>query len=169
MLIFQVAREDPRWSGSIGISRVKLMTRNLFSLVRELLGYRVERGVTVEISIVLTNDEEISLLNKNYRGVEGPTNVLSFPLYEREFPLCLGHEKYVALGDIVLSIDSIERESAEQNKFLREHLSHLIVHGLLHLLGFDHIAKEEAEIMERAEMVLLHRFEKLFLESYSQR
>jgi probable rRNA maturation factor len=137
------------------------MLKNIFSLTQELLGYEIARGVIIEISIILTNDEKIRFLNRDHRGIDSPTNVLSFPTYERELARCLKYEKYISLGDIVLSIDSIERESIEQNKFFSEQLSLMIVHSLLHLLGFDHGDDAEAEIMETAEAIILHQLSRL--------
>ncbi|MDR1425605.1 MAG: rRNA maturation RNase YbeY [Rickettsiales bacterium] len=157
-----IALEDRRWSRVVGVARVRLMAKNIFVLLVELLGYRIERGATVEISIVLTSDKRISILNENTRNVAGPTNVLSFPIYEREFIRYSKYEKYMPLGDIVLSLDTLEKECLEQNKFFGDHLSLLVVHSLLHLLGFDHRDDAEAEDMEKAEIVILHRLKNMF-------
>jgi probable rRNA maturation factor len=98
-----------------------------------------------EVSVVLSNDEFIQELNKDYRGKDKPTNVLSFP---NEPPM---------LGDIILAIETIENEAISQKKQFEDHLSHLIVHGTLHLLGYDHIEDEEAEEMEALEIEILGR------------
>lgn len=97
----------------------------------------------IEVSIVLTNDIEIQKLNKQYRGKDKPTNVLSF---EQELPI---------LGDIVLAYETIKKESKEQNKSFKAHFTHLLIHGLLHLLGFDHQAQQDADKMEGLEIELL--------------
>lgn len=94
-----------------------------------------------EISVVLTDDSEIRQLNKQWRGKDKPTNVLSFP-----------QDEDVVLGDIILSLQTIKAEAAEQSKPLPHHFSHLAVHGLLHLLGYDHENDAEAEEMENLEI-----------------
>ena len=101
------------------------------------------RGHDMEIAIVLANDEEIRELNKQFRGKNKPTNVLSFPNEEEP------------LGDVILSYDTIEREAEEQGKTFRDHAAHLIVHGVLHLLGFDHENARDAKKMEAIEVKLL--------------
>jgi probable rRNA maturation factor len=100
-----------------------------------------------EVSIVLCDDAFIQALNAKWRGEDKPTNVLSFPAdFEGHAP---------ALGDIVIAYETVAREAAEENKSLRDHLSHMIVHGFFHLLGFDHEDEAEAEEMEAAEVKAL--------------
>ncbi|MES2677925.1 MAG: rRNA maturation RNase YbeY [Pseudomonadota bacterium] len=115
----------------------------------------------IEISILLTNDEQIQELNKNYRHKNKPTNVLSFPLLDGKkikngnfSKLDLG-TNYLALGDIVISYQTVLRESEEQNKTFIDHLTHLIIHSLLHLIGFDHNQEKMAKIMEDLEVKIL--------------
>lgn len=103
----------------------------------------------VELSVLLSDDETIQNLNKTHRGKDKPTNVLSFPL-----PAPPPHDENEArpLGDIALAYETVAREAEEQNKRFAAHLSHLTVHGLLHLLGFDHEkGKPEAMVMEALE------------------
>ncbi len=102
-----------------------------------------------EICIMLANDALIQTLNREYREKDSPTNVLSFT-YEN-------HGKDEPLGDIVLARETILREAEEQMKTLREHFIHLLVHGTLHLLGYDHEEEEEAENMENTEIWILQR------------
>lgn len=96
-----------------------------------------------EISVVLTDDAEIQTLNKEWRGKDKPTNVLSFP-----------QDEDLLLGDIILSLGTIENEARSQDKALADHTAHLIVHGLLHLLGYDHEDEGEAEEMESLEIAI---------------
>lgn len=96
-----------------------------------------------EVSVVLGDDAFVQGLNKQYRGKDKPTNVLSFP---QELPM---------LGDIVLAHETIMRDAKEQDKSFKDHLTHLLVHGLLHLLGHDHEEDDEAEIMESLEIEIL--------------
>ncbi|MDR3078703.1 MAG: rRNA maturation RNase YbeY [Rickettsiales bacterium] len=158
MLRVQITLEDRRWSRVIGVPRIRTMARELFQLVQELLGYDMGRAASIELSLLLTNDDGIRILNRDHRALDSPTNVLSFPTYERELPKYLKQEKYLSLGDLVLSLDSIGREATDQNKLFSQHLAHLILHGILHLLGFNHQEEEDAELMESTEALLLERF-----------
>ena len=104
-----------------------------------------------EVSIVFGDDDMVQRLNGTYRDQDKPTNVLSFPADGDEAPAgapCL-------LGDIVLAYETIAREAQEQDKTLSDHLSHLCVHGMLHLLGYDHQTDDEAEDMEALEVAIL--------------
>ncbi|MEO5324873.1 rRNA maturation RNase YbeY [Mesorhizobium sp. CC13] len=107
----------------------------------------------VELSLVFTDDESIRRLNAEWRGKDKPTNVLSFPA----FPIAPGDPLPPMLGDIVLASETVAREAAEEDKPLENHITHLIVHGLLHLLGYDHETDEEAEEMEALERRALAR------------
>jgi probable rRNA maturation factor len=105
-----------------------------------------------EISVVLSDDEHIRELNKHHRGMDKPTNVLSFPAARMKTPAGAAR----ILGDIVLAFETVEREAAEESKPFENHLSHLVVHGVLHLLGYDHEGdEEEAELMEARERQIL--------------
>lgn len=104
-----------------------------------------------ELSIVLTNDDEIKKLNTNWRKKNKATNVLSFPAFE----LAIGDKPGPMLGDIVLAIETIEREARDSGISFLDHLTHLIIHGLLHLLGYDHENDTDAEQMEALEIEIL--------------
>lgn len=98
-----------------------------------------------EVSVYIVDEDEGQELNSQYRGKDYPTNVLSFPADIAEevgIPL---------LGDLVVCAPVVEREAREQNKALAAHWAHMLVHGTLHLVGFDHIDDDEAEIMEALE------------------
>jgi len=102
-----------------------------------------------ELTIRLTDDEESQSLNSEYRGKDRPTNVLSFPFdAPPEVPLEL-------LGDLVICVGVVEREAVEQGKTAEAHWAHMVIHGCLHLLGYDHIKDDEAEEMEALERDLL--------------
>ena len=100
--------------------------------------------ITGEATIKWCDDHEIRELNHQFRGIDKPTNVLSFPDGEAGY-----------LGDIAISLETIEREAAEQGKDSEDHLVHMVVHGILHLLGYDHENEEEAEAMEALEIIIL--------------
>ncbi|OAN54594.1 rRNA maturation factor [Paramagnetospirillum marisnigri] len=108
----------------------------------------------VELSIVLADDEAVRALNKGWRGKDAPTNVLSFAaLDEEDAPLVEGAP--LLLGDVILAFETCAAEASDQGKSLEDHFSHLVIHGVLHLLGFDHEDEEEAIEMEALESALL--------------
>jgi len=102
-----------------------------------------------ELSILLTNDEEQHELNKQWRGKDSSTNVLSFPQIEPFGPV-VG-----LLGDITLARETLIREADEQGVGFEAHFTHLVVHGFLHILGYDHLTDEEATAMESLETSIL--------------
>ena len=104
-----------------------------------------------ELSLVLADDAMMAKINGEWRSQPKPTNVLSFPAY----PLVPGGRPGPMLGDIILARETIEREAGELGKPLDEHLTHLIVHGFLHLFGYDHIENDDAEKMEAIETRIL--------------
>lgn len=105
-----------------------------------------------EVSVMLTNDDAVRALNREYRGVDRPTNVLSFAALDDEDEPIVDP---MLLGDIVVAFETTEREAAEQNKTLAEHFFHLIVHGVLHLIGYDHVEDADAEVMEALETKIM--------------
>ena len=116
-------------------------------------GWIRERRFTAEISIRLTGDGEVQALNRAYRGKDKPTNVLSFPLVQHDLleGLTNSDDGEVLLGDIVLAGGVCAAEAADKQVAVATHATHLIVHGLLHLLGYDHQGDAEAEAMEAIE------------------
>ena len=99
-----------------------------------------------EVSITLTNDREIHKLNKKYRGIDKPTNVLSFELCDD-----------LLLGDIYISLDTVSREAKDAGISVAEHTAHMVVHGMLHLMGYDHIEDKDAVVMESKEIKILKK------------
>ena len=104
-----------------------------------------------ELSLLLADDALLRELNRDYRNLDKPTNVLSFPQGEGGAIPSGGH----LLGDVVLAFETIAREAMEQGKDLSDHTSHLVVHGVLHLLGYKHLRYSEAEEMEKLERRIL--------------
>lgn len=105
-----------------------------------------------EVSILFCDDDRIRDLNRQWRGLDKPTNVLSFPAVA---PDNLGDAPM--LGDIAIAYETVDRESRDEHKALAHHVSHMIVHGFLHLLGYDHEVEADAEAMEGAERGALLR------------
>lgn len=132
--------EDPRWEvlpDAEGIAA---------RCVAAALG-----GDARNVNVLFTSDAEMRILNRDFRGKDAPTNVLSFPAVKTHSPD--GSEEH--LGDIALAFETIVREAKEQGKPLLHHVSHLIVHGALHLLGYDHDSEEAADAMEQRERNIL--------------
>lgn len=102
-----------------------------------------------EVSIRVTDSAESAALNHRYRAKDGPTNVLSFPADLHE------HVDCELLGDLVLCADLVQTEADEQQKPARDHWAHLTVHGVLHLVGYDHVEDADAEVMEALEIKAL--------------
>ncbi|MEE2730982.1 MAG: rRNA maturation RNase YbeY [Pseudomonadota bacterium] len=111
--------------------------------------YDVPADMPIEMTLRLVDTYESRELNRTYRDKDRPTNVLSFPFETPEgIPLAL-------LGDLVICAPVVEREAAEQNKTREAHWAHMVVHGTLHLLGYDHIEEHDAETMEALEVQTL--------------
>jgi probable rRNA maturation factor len=104
---------------------------------------------TCELSVLLTDDPTIRTINADWRGVDAPTNVLSFPAPDA------GAQPFV--GDIVLAYETIATEARAEHKPFVHHFAHLAVHGFLHLLGYDHVRKKDAEVMEETERDILRQ------------
>lgn len=111
----------------------------------------------VELNVKLTNDAEIQQLNRQFRGKDKPTNVLSFPAMDETEIHILPEDFPIVLGDIALALETIEQEAIAQSKLFEHHVSHLVIHGILHLLGYDHETDSEAEEMEALEVDILKK------------
>jgi len=118
-------------------------------------------GADVEFSVVLSDDESIRVLNRDYRGKDKPTNVLSFAALDAGadgvLPSSPPDQQAWLVGDVILSYETIESEAVEQNKTLKDHFTHMLVHGTLHLLGYDHEEDSDATIMENLEIGILEK------------
>lgn len=119
------------------------------AVLAALAGAKAKMKGAAEISVLLTDDAEQRELNAQWRGKDSATNVLSFPQIEPFGPV-LG-----LLGDITLARETLEREAIELDKSLDDHFTHLMVHGFLHILGYDHIEEDEAQQMESLETQIL--------------
>lgn len=114
----------------------------------------------IELSALLTDDNEIKELNHKFRGKNKATNVLSFPnqvIKEGKISDLVIEEGYLYLGDIAFSLETMAKEAQLENKKLIDHYSHLMIHSLLHLIGFDHKKHEDAIQMQQLEIALLSR------------
>ena len=131
----------------------QLVTRTVTAAVKATA--RVLRSC--EVCVVLSDDRELQLLNKDYRDIDKPTNVLSFPgepLDDDEESYSVGSRPMV-LGDIVVAYETMEREASTVPMPLADHLMHILIHGVLHLCRFDHENEQDAEQMEALESAIL--------------
>ena len=150
-----------KWPGTedqIKDQTTKVAGITLAHIVPLVLGSAAPSDVSLELSFLFTDDSHIQDLNRNFRGKDSPTNVLSFP----DTAISLGNLEDarrfgdpLLVGDVALALQTITREADEQKKSFSHHLTHLIVHGILHLAGYDHLDDEEAEEMESLEIEIL--------------
>ena len=110
---------------------------------------------TAEAAVRLTDDAEVRALNRDYRDRDRPTNVLSFPAFDADDIERLPADAPLMMGDVVVALETTVAEARSEGRLAENHLSHLVVHGMLHLLGFDHMEDTEAAIMERLETDIL--------------
>lgn len=141
-----VALEDERW-----LHAIPELEEFSWKIVEHVLA-DIENvpAAPLEVACAFVSDATIQTLNAQYRGKDKSTNVLSFATEDELLP-----GMPAVLGDVVLAFETIARESLEQGKTMRDHTAHMIVHGLLHLLGFDHENDDDAEDMEAREVALL--------------
>lgn len=119
-----------------------------------LVGLELCKNTTVEVSLMLLDDARQQMLNRDYRGLDKPTNVLSFAA--GPLPKAGGSPGMPwLLGDISIALETTKAEATQQKKTLANHFCHLVVHGMVHLIGLDHVDAREAEIMENLETEIL--------------
>ena len=131
------------WDGKI--KNLQKYAEKVINTCFKIVGCKILKGM--EINLILTDDKNIQEINKKYRKKDKATNVISFET---------GDE--LLLGDIFMSYDTLIREAYEQNLSFIDHFTHLLCHGVLHILGYDHIIDTDAEIMENLEIKILQKF-----------
>ncbi|MGY6568082.1 MAG: rRNA maturation RNase YbeY [Salinarimonas sp.] len=149
MIALDISVEAPGWEA---LPDLEELCRQAVTAALDEAGADVAAGDGVMLSLLLTDDVAIARLNRDWRGQDKPTNVLSFPAAPGINPL--GPEP---LGDIALAYETCSREAAQEGKTLAAHVAHLVVHGVLHCLGDDHEDDAEAEAMEAREVAALAR------------
>lgn len=143
-----ICLEDDRW-------QAYTVTQKIPEIIEAALTH-LKISKPIETTVLLTDDKELKSLNKKFRGQNKPTNVLSFPCFEPEELVDIKQlPAPVMIGDIALALETIMEESVQQSKTIDDHVTHLVVHGLLHLLGYDHEVDEDAQAMEALEVEIL--------------
>lgn len=161
-----VSVQEPEWTSSHldleDVARTAILHTLKIAPVPAALKDRL-----VEVSVVLANDDLLQILNREYREMDKPTNVLSFAQMDADGPV--PEDGPYPVGDIVLSYQTIDREAREQDKFFKDHYTHMLVHGMLHLLGYDHVEEDEANIMEALEIRILEKLniQNPYMENFS--
>jgi len=135
---------EPNWRENLALIRI---VRRAAQLAAHMPAARkVHRVDMPAASVLLSSDEHVQELNRTYRRKNRPTNVLAFPAVPEAAPY---------LGDIALAYGVVRKEASEQRKSLSAHTAHLTIHGILHLLGYDHHFQNDAKVMENQEILLL--------------
>lgn len=151
MIQVELSRDDPWPDGDWAALATRAATA---AIERTPHGELATVSALVEISVRLTSDEEVRTLNRQYRDKDKPTNVLSFPMVQADLLETVtqnSDDGEVLLGDIVLAHGVCVAEAGERGISVEDHASHLLVHGVLHLIGYDHLGDDEAEGMEAIE------------------
>ena len=155
-MMLEIALEtDEEWDSSR--SWEPLVRNAIEAAVAESAFPQLAEERPVEISVTLTGDDEVRALNARWRGKDKPTNVLSFPMADERDLTANIAEAELLLGDIVLAHGVCGREAEEKRVPFQEHATHLVVHGTLHLLGYDHERDDDAADMEAREVRALKR------------
>ncbi|WP_322185225.1 rRNA maturation RNase YbeY [Fulvimarina sp. 2208YS6-2-32] len=146
-LTLALSVEDVRWDSALERADV-VVEETLHHAARHL---KILDAVATEVSVTLTDDKAVHEINCQWRDKDGPTNVLSFPMQALE----PGDRPGPLLGDLVLAFETCAREAGDEGKPFVNHARHLLVHGFLHCLGYDHMDEGEAEEMEDLERAIL--------------
>jgi len=155
-LTIDMTMDEPAWQSALPALE-DIAAQCCDATWQAILNEHQAKDMAAEVSLFWTNDPDIRQLNQQYRHQDKPTNVLSFPLYDGWDVIAPVAQQVpvVALGDIILSLDTIMREANTQDKSLQAHTMHMLVHGMLHLCGYDHQQDDEAERMEAKEIEIL--------------
>lgn len=154
---------DENWLEAVDFDVIKT-AEELKELTFQYISENVEHELlalkkTYNVNVCLSNDTEVHRLNLEFRQIDKPTNVLSFANIDDElFWDTLKDETEIELGDIIIAFETLQREAALKNITIYAHFCHLLVHGFLHILGFDHQEDQEAEQMETLETEILAAF-----------
>ncbi|WP_319370311.1 rRNA maturation RNase YbeY [uncultured Ilyobacter sp.] len=146
-LVLEIGNETEGYEKKIDIEKVEEYIKML--LVEEY----PEAQKPVYVSILLTNNENIQIVNREYRGKDSPTDVISFAYHETEFEI----GPYDTLGDIIISLERVEEQAGDYGHNFKREFYYVLTHGILHLLGYDHIEDEDKAVMRKKEEEILKR------------
>ena len=157
-ILVDIIKESNLWKEQKFINK-RFVKKILFLIIQELGVFR--NTETIEVAILLTSNERIRILNVNFRGIDKPTNVLSFPDKDMDWESLqnLDFQEDVVLGDIALAYKVIYEEAESFSISFQNHFTHLLVHAILHLLGYDHEDPEDSDVMQGLEVKILHKLD----------
>ena len=164
MIIVDILQKSTRWQQQKNISTFLLKTAKNILPQTKLANFLQKKSNILQLNIILLADSQIKKINQQFRQKDKPTNVLSFAnlneieLQKKNINQVLGKSSFIALGDLLFAYQTIQKEAIQQNKIFQNHLTHLLVHGILHLLGYDHETAEMTKIMEEQEIAILNKF-----------
>lgn len=150
--------DDPRWQDEKIFQNIYDHSLVVAKTTLSTVFFNITNNFSVNLSLLLSNNQALKELNFTFRQIDKATNVLSFPTAELkkvELSKKLQCSEKVFLGDIAISFDKIEEEWLEYTNSFQNHYNHMLIHGILHLCGFDHQNDAEAEIMEKLEQEIL--------------
>ena len=148
--VVDIAVGSEIWNELGGEDALSALTQRAVEAACAETKVKLKKGA--ELSLLFCDDATIQTLNKQWRGFDKPTNVLSFPAATVK-----DLAKAPMLGDIAIAFETCEREARNEAKTFYDHVTHLVIHGFLHLLGYDHLTEDEAEVMEDLERRSLQR------------
>jgi len=158
----EVELRSKKWLETKNIEKfIKSQTQKIIEI--SPLEKFLEKEICFHLSISLCSNSQIKKINREFRNKNNPTNVLSFGnldekiIQQEGLNNAIGLNKYIFLGDIILGYEYILKEAKNQEKFFNDHLTHLIAHGILHLIGHDHEEEKMAKIMENFEIKILNK------------
>lgn len=156
-ILLDLIVQDDQWNDDINFVLFDQIAKTTLEVGWPLSPYAMHmiKQKEIIIELILTNDTAIQEVNKTYRGFDKPTNVLSFAAFD---PSTISLQTALLLGNILLSFNTIQNEAIQQEKSFHDHVCHLLIHGCLHLMGFDHETDQDAEIMEPLEVSILEKF-----------
>jgi probable rRNA maturation factor len=154
----EIATECSDWHSKQAIN-TELFANITQNILNRYGGFKVVKDL--ELSVLLTDDAKMQSLNKEFRGVEKSTNVLSFPDLEINWQELLEFQPdgdYIYLGDIAFGYETVAAEAKNKMISFEDHFKHLLIHAILHLIGYDHVDDEDAQIMEALEIEILSNY-----------
>lgn len=160
MIIVDVVTKSKKWSVEKNIEKFVEKTCQKIIPLTDLKKI-IKKDFTLEVAVLLVCDSQMKKINFEFRQKNKPTNVLSFPALDEKLIRKVGIKKaasaaqHLFLGDIIISYETVKKESLAQKKKFNDHLTHLILHSILHLIGYDHEDKKMAKIMENLEIKIL--------------
>lgn len=146
--------DTPAWLDAVPTAEA-LCRRSALAAFHAAAARIPETQAEAEASVVLSSDAQLRVLNAAYRGIDEATNVLAFSAVDLAQPCLAEQPPPLLLGDVIVAFETAVAEAMLERKELADHLCHLVVHGMLHLLGYDHETENEAEEMERLEAAVL--------------